>query len=89
MKQLINENQYFKVNLIKFIFGIFLLSFLYGSIRHELQSRKFRTELLRQQDLNKQLERREQWLKGQNSDLEDRLDDLESRVDDLESNRNY
>lgn len=89
MKQLFEENQYFKVNLIKFIFGFFLLFFLYGSIRHELQIRKFKTELIRQQNLNKQLENRVDDLEGQNSDLEDRFDDLESRVDDLESNRNY
>jgi len=88
MKQLLEENQYFKVNLIKFLFGIFLLFFLCGSIRHELQIRKFKTELIRQQNSNKQLENQVDDLEGQNSDLQDRLDDLESRVDDLESNQN-
>lgn len=89
MRQPFEKNQYFKVNVTKFIVGIFLLFFLFGSIRHELQIRKFKTELIRQQNLNKQLENRVDDLEDQNSDLEDRLDDLESRVDDLESNRNY
>jgi|GEM_PF-5518159 len=89
MRQPFEENQYFKVNITKFLVGLFFLFFIFISIRHELEIKKFKIELIKQDNSNTYLESRIDDLENQNSDLEDRIDDLESRVDDLESNRNY